>query len=253
MEWSKRLYQQYISTPLVQPLKKHDVSPNQLTILNHIITLTLGVYFFSRGLWWGFLCGLGIMLINGILDYADGDLAKKNNRVTAVGDWLDSAFDVVILSCILAAIAVGCFKQGLPLSVIMLFFIGNTALNLVSFHYNKTFGFDSASGSELFRIYIDKKATWFNRLMKNIIDPTSSAVGLFMYTLRYWIVIGAILNLMPITFVIFTAICNVRWIIMYALYALHLMESRKLWVSQTLAILDPNRKEYHALRNSEKV
>lgn len=246
-EWCKTFYLDHVSTPLIRVLKKYKVNPNTVTIGSHCITLTAGIYFFSRGSWVGNVLGLAVMIVIGMLDYADGDLAKQTRGISQLGVWIDSVFDVVIQNAVMAAIAIGCYKQGLPLHIILFFFVGNAATNLVSFHYNATFGFDSHVGNELFRKYMKQKPTYINRFFKNLIDPTSSGLGLVCYTVRYWIVLGAIFNIMPRCFLIITILGNIRWIIMYILFALHLIEYKKLWVSQALAILDEEREERYAL------
>lgn len=225
----------------------YKITPNQITIFDHLLTLTVGIWAFSRGTWWGNYTGLAVMLIIGILDYADGDVAKQTKGYTKLGVWLDSVFDVIIQNAVMAAIAIGCHKLGMSFAISACFFVGNAGLNLVSFHYNQTFGFDSHKGSDLFRKYMETKPTYFNRFMKNLIDPTSSGPGLILYTVRYWLVLGIIFNCMPAIFIIITVLTNFRWIMMYILYAMHLNEYQKFWVLQALAIIDENREEYHAL------
>ena len=247
VEWCKTFYDKKISTRLIRVLKKTGITPNKVTILNHCITLTCGVYCFSRGTWIGNIGGLCVMLFIGIMDYADGDLARSTNKYSQLGKWLDSVFDVIIQSAVMASIAVGCHKNGLPFYIIAWFFVGNAATNLVSFHYNNTFGFNSYDGSDIFRKYMEEKPTIINRFFKNLIDPTSSPIGLGFFTVRYWLTIGCIFNLMMPVFVAITIIGNFRWIIMYVLYAMHLHEYKKLWVSQALAIIDKEREEFYAL------
>ena len=253
MEWCKKYYQEKVSTPLIRVLKKLHFTPNRITVLSHCITLTAGVYCFSRGTWIWNILGIGVMFVIGMLDYADGDLAKKTKTVSSLGVWIDSVFDVMIQNIIMGAVAIGCFKQGLGIVPIVLFYIGNTGNNLVSFYYNTVFGFESHEGSKVFRKYMDTRPSLWNRAFKNIIDPTASAVGLVMFTVRYFLVVGAVLNIMPIVFVVITVISNCRWIFMYIIFAFHLAENKKLWLFQALAIMDEERDEYYALRHSSEV
>lgn len=244
-EWCNKFYKRFVSKRFVPHFIELGISANQITLFSHMISLTVVVYCFSRGSLNGNILGLFFMCIVGMLDYIDGDIARATGTIGELGKWFDSVFDVIIQNAILAAIAVGCFKQGLNITWIALYFVGNAALNLVSFHYNATFNFTSAAGDPLFRKYMDYKATKFNRAMKNLIDPTSSWIGLGLYTCRYWIVMGVATNQMPIIFMIITVLTNFRWIIMYVLYAFHLKEYKKLWVSQALAIIDKDRQEYY--------
>lgn len=251
-EWAKIVYQEF-NYPVVKWCVDKGITANQATIFNHIITLTFGCFFFSRGSYWGWICGLIVCLVNGFIDYLDGDIARMNKSESKLGVWLDSGFDVIVQNAVMGAIAVGCFKMGLPLVWIVLFFIGNAANNFVSFNYNHKFGFDSANGNNVFIDIMNKKPTQINIFFKNLIDPTTSHVYLFIYTLRYWIAIGAVFNIMPMCFIVMTIIGNIKWAIMYMLYALHLAGEKRLYVLQALARLDDEREEYYELRNSKKV
>ncbi len=247
-EWSKTVYK-LISRPFINFCLFFHITSNQITLINHFITLTLGCYAFSRGTYvWG-LIGLGVCLLNGFLDYLDGDVARETTGNTKLGIWLDSGFDVVIQNAVMASIAVGCFKMGTPLFVVLLFMIANSANNFVSFNYNATFGFDSDKGNQLFRDYMDKKGTWINVIFKNAIDPTSNYYALCFFTYRYWIALGYVLGIMPYLFLCITFISNVKWFIMYALYAMHLRGDKNLHVLNALAVLDEERNEFYALRN----
>lgn len=252
MEWSQKVYK-IISKRAIYNCAYYNVTANQITIFNNLNTIAFGCFFFSRGIWLEYIFGLCVMLINGFLDYLDGDLAKQTKSVSRLGEWLDSGFDVILQNCIMAAIALGCYKQGLDVIWIALFFVSNTANNFVSFNYNQRFMFNSSSGNELFRKLMDKKRNLFNRAIKNITDPTSSFVGLCLFTLRYFIAIGALFNIMPLCFVAMTIIGNIRWIIMYSLYALELADYKNLHAVNVLRTFDEDCDEFYKLRNSKTV
>lgn len=249
-EWSKTAYQA-IAWPFVKTCVQLKITSNQITLFNHFLTLTLGCYAFSRGTYeWG-LIGLSVCLINGFLDYLDGDVARATEQSNKLGIWLDSGFDVVIQNAVMASIAVGCFKMGIPLWVILLFMIANSANNFVSFNYNSTFGFDSDKGNELFREIMDKKRSPINVFLKDLIDPTSNYIALVLYTYRYFIAVGMVFNIMPYLFIFITVVANIKWIVMYVLYAMHLRGDKNLHVLQTLAILDEERNEFYRFRYSK--
>lgn len=253
IEYAQKYYNDYISKRLIKFLISLGITANQLTIFNFVFTLIWGVYFFSRGTWIGNWLALGVCLINVVLDYADGDLARRQKKLLPIGEWLDCGGDIILQNSIMAAICFGIcrgFAGGTsPLfAIIMLYFVGNSIMNVISFHYNETFGFHSYKGSALFRKYMETKPTLLNRFLKNLIDPTASAVGLAFYTIRYWIVFGAIFNQMKAILICVTIITTFRWVGMYILYALHLKHYKKLWVLQALAIIDGDREEYYKCR-----
>ena len=255
MEWPQILYERFISKPIIRYLTKGDArftpifTANEITAFNFFLIMTFGVYAFAIRQYY---LGLFFCLINGFLDYLDGDLARATNKKSAVGDWLDIGGDVIIQNSIMAAIAYGLLVHGFATPIlpaaIMLYFVGNAAMNLISFHYNDTFGFTSHTGSQLFRKYMDTKPHMLNRFLKNLIDPTASYIGTFFYTVRYFIVIGVFWN-MTIAFYMITGILTFRWISMYIIYALYLAKYKKLWLIQALLIMDENQEEYYAIRN----
>lgn len=244
IEWPKKIYNK-ISPPFIRFCITNKISSNDLTILNHFITLTFGCYLFSLGSYIGFILGLLVCIINGFLDYADGNLARELKSVGKYGIWLDSGFDVIVQNAVMGAIAIGCYKIGINLIWIILFFIGNAANNFVSFNYNVTFGFDSDKGNSVFRDFMDKRKTPINLFFKSLIDPTCSYSALILFTFRYWIALGCLFNIMPLCFKIITVIGNIKWFIMYCIYGMHLQEKKSLYVLHGLAMLDEERQEFY--------
>jgi len=246
-EWSKKLYEK-VSKDSVDFCVRNEISADEITLLNHFLVLAMGCFLFSRGFYLAGLGGLGVCLVSGFLDYLDGDVAKATGSLSSFGEWIDSKFDVIIQNAVMGAIGIGCFKMGMPLIWIVMFFIGNSANNMVGLYYNLKFGFSSANGNELFRNYMDAKRNPLNLFFKNMIDPTASSCGLALITVRYWIAIGIIFNVMPFCFMAITIIGNIRWVVMFILYGMHLKECNHFHVLKALSILDEEREEFHELR-----
>lgn len=241
-EISKVLYKKF-SDRIVPVFVFCHITANQITVANIFIMVFGAGYCFATRLYWPaiIICG-----ISAALDYADGDVAAATTGYTPAGKWIDSFGDIIKQNGIMGAIAIGISA---PVWLAVVFFVANAALNVISLHYNNTFGFDSYNGSELFRKYMDTKPTILNRIFKNIIDPTSSWIGLWFGTVRYWIIFGVIFVCVPHIFVVITSINVFKAIFMFTIYALHLAEYKKLWLLQALAILDKDRKEYYDVRS----
>lgn len=248
-EWSRQAYG-YVKNPSIKIAYSLGLTSKKLTVLNHFITLTVGCYAFSQGTYWWGIVGLMVCLLNGFLDYLDGDMAKESNTLSKFGAWLDSGFDVIIQNCVMASIAIGCVNQGMSIFWAMLLMVGNSSNNLISFHYNQTFGFDSDQGNKLFRDFMDRRRNIVNVVFKNIIDPTSNYYALVLLTFRYWIAVGILFNIMPFLFVVITVISNLKWFIMYILYAQHLRGDKNLYVLHALAVLDEERTEFYSSRHN---
>jgi phosphatidylglycerophosphate synthase len=248
MELPKKLYKK-INQPFIDFCMEYNITANQITAFNHVLTLTIGCFFLSRGTYWGWVLGLVVCLINGLLDYLDGDVAKARKEVSDFGVWLDSGTDVIIQIAVMGAIAIGCFKMGMPVIYVVLFFISHSAINYISFIYNARFGFESANGNELFRDGMVKKRSLINLWFLQIIDPTINHLTLSIYTYRYWIALGCVFNIMPKCFLIITLIASVRWIVMFILYSLYLKQYKYLHVLKVLALLDDEREEFYTIRS----
>jgi phosphatidylserine synthase len=252
LEWCQALYNRYLSGPLVRIFAALGITPNQVTIINFLFILTIGIWAFATR---HYYVGLAVCLINGVLDYVDGDLARHTNQYSRTGEWLDSGGDVIIQNGIMAAIAYGLLtlRPAVPLlsATIMLYFMGNSSMNLISFHYNNTFGFNSHAGSKLFRKYMDTKPSLLNRFLKNLVDPTASHLGMVFWTVRYWLVAGVFSKNMHFAFYTITSILIFRAFVMYVIYAMHLAEYKKLWILQALAIVDDEREEFYKIRGNK--
>lgn len=251
-EWPKTIYKR-IDKPFINFCINYGITANQVTMFNHFITLTLGCFMFSRGNYICGLLGLGVCLLNGILDYLDGDLARINKQSNKLGIWLDSGFDVIVQNAVMGAIGIGCYKMGMPLIWIVMFMIGNAANNFVSFNYNLKFGFDSDKGNEIFRKLMDRKCHPFNQIIKNIIDPTSNYLSLSFYTYRYWIAVGIVFNIIPFCFMAMTLISNFKWIVMFIIYSFYLKGEDTLFVFKALSALDEEKDDFYKLRHCQTV
>lgn len=265
IEWSQWLYYKFLS-----PISKKILgrfTPNQITVFNLLFTLVFGSYFMTRGTYAGNLCGLVVLLFNGLLDYVDGDLATSTNRKSLAGQWFDKGGDMIIQNVIMASVAYAlCVHHWslLTIGICIAYFIGSNAMNMISIFYNNTFGFDSHIGNELFRDFMDFKRAKrdrsmipfgqifsqdaFNSFMKNLIDPTASLIGLILWTVRYFLVFGIIFDRMYMAFVIITSLLTFRWVAMFIIYAMHLLEYKGFWFLQTLAVMDIERQEYYKAR-----
>ena len=75
--------------PLVRLLSALQVRPDTLTILGWTLSVCAAVLF---GLGYARVAGL-VMLLGGLFDALDGDVARASNRMSAFGAFLDSTLD----------------------------------------------------------------------------------------------------------------------------------------------------------------
>ena len=253
MDFVHKLYYKHLSKPVSKALYSIGMTPNKITVINFIFALSCGFYFFSRGTYIGNLSGLGVFVICVVLDYADGDIAKRYNMQSQFGLWLDGYGDLIIHNFVMAAVCLGIlrsqslFNQDTLTLWIIIYLVLNSTLQSISIHYNNRFGFDSYKGSEVFRIYMDQKHTLLNRFFKNIVDPTSSWIGLFLFTIRWVLVIGILTNMMLPAFIFILSVTAFRFVLMFLIYGLRLLEYDVLWIVQVLKKME---QRYEAVQYS---
>jgi phosphatidylglycerophosphate synthase len=82
--------------PLVVPLEMIGASPNGVTLLSLFVAViaVLAFFFSSR------MLGLWLFVLSFLFDMLDGALARKTNRVTHFGAYLDSVTDKIVESLI---------------------------------------------------------------------------------------------------------------------------------------------------------
>ena len=86
--------------PLVRLLSALRVPPDTLTILGWTLSVGAAVLF---GLGYARVAGL-VMLLGGLFDALDGDVARESNRMSAFGAFLDSTLDRLSESAIFVGI-----------------------------------------------------------------------------------------------------------------------------------------------------
>ncbi len=88
---------------IVRPLAKAGVTPNQITVLGLLISLT-GAYFFYRG---EQVIAALILLFGSLIDALDGTLARLTGKTSRFGAFLDSTFDRISDGAVFLGIALG--------------------------------------------------------------------------------------------------------------------------------------------------
>jgi cardiolipin synthase len=226
MDFTHKIYNRFLSNKIIPVLSKFKITPNLITIFNFHFTAIVCSYFIIIK---HYYLGLFFIFFSVILDYIDGDLARKTNNISEFGKWIESFGDTLLQTLILASF---CISINFKYSIILL--VVNNTLQLLSLSYNKEFGFDSYKGSCLFRDNIDKNKTLFNTIIKIIIDPTSNYFSLILFTIRYWLIIGIVLNSINAILLIITFLTIFRFLTMFYIFILYIAGYRKLYFLKVL-------------------
>ncbi len=88
-DFGRRYLSKPIGRPIARVMAKFGILPNQLTALGLVLSL-ISAILFAQG---RFAAGGVFLLLSGVFDLLDGQLAKIANRVTFWGAYLDSVTD----------------------------------------------------------------------------------------------------------------------------------------------------------------
>lgn len=104
--------------PLVDVARKRSISPNMLTLIGLLLSAVTGVIYWSGP----FRLASLFLLLAGVCDILDGEIARKANRVTRFGAFLDSTLDRYAESFIWLGILFRYSEMGLVSAQIYTFF-----------------------------------------------------------------------------------------------------------------------------------
>ena len=126
-----------IREKLVKPFLVN-IDPNIITFLGFIVALISGYLFFINSI----LIASVLVLLNGFLDILDGAIAKKFNRITKLGDFLDHSFDRLADIVILAGIT---FSPLIPdwigiLVIIFVFLVSYLGTQAQALNFKRLYG-----------------------------------------------------------------------------------------------------------------
>jgi CDP-diacylglycerol--glycerol-3-phosphate 3-phosphatidyltransferase len=108
-----------ILLPIARLLARKDISPNWLTLIGLSITV-VSAFLYGKGLFP--LAGI-ILLVSGLFDVLDGDVARLSGKVTKSGAFLDSTTDRYADFAVLAGITFYYTKIGIGYVIIALLLI----------------------------------------------------------------------------------------------------------------------------------
>ena len=103
--------------PLMPPLARTGVTPNQLTTLRLATGLAAATAFARGGVLWPDL-GAATMLVSLLLDRADGELARETGRTSLSGYRYDLASDAVSTIMVFLGMGIGARRALGPASVV---------------------------------------------------------------------------------------------------------------------------------------
>ncbi len=102
-----------IISPLVGFLSKSNVSPNLVSVFGFVVSF-MAAYLYSQG---AFRLGAVVLILSGLSDVVDGELARSRNMATSSGALLDSTLDRIADALLFGALIWYYFPQPGPFFV----------------------------------------------------------------------------------------------------------------------------------------
>jgi len=115
-----------LARALIQPLVDTSVHPNHVTTAGLVVGLA-AAYAYSRG---GASADLGglLFVVAGIIDHADGELARMSGRTSAFGHTYDRIVDLIVKTGLFVGMGVGLRGGALGMWAIPMGFVAGVSL-----------------------------------------------------------------------------------------------------------------------------
>ena len=222
--WLKKL-----ADIVVNVLLKTPVTPNQVTLANFLIFAPLASYLLFVGDYVHNLLALFVLIISSFIDLVDGELARQSKRVSKLGAWYESSLDPLTQSMVIFSIALHILFY-IPadwkyLALLPLFSQGFA--NYLGITFSNLFKIDPLTGNPELNESANRSHSGIDFLLRNIIVPTHW-LFILLFTLRFHMIIGILLNVLPFTFLVFGVFITIRVMVMYLVLCLHYKDDTRL-------------------------
>lgn len=203
------------------------LTPNQITFFGFLLNGLPSAYLFSLGTHIGYLIGILFCIAYAIFDWMDGFVAKSKGLGSNSGGFLDPMFDFIWQHLLVAGLALGVYNskgQSYPWLVLgFLTLVSMVVANHNGVIFRDKFDFKFRSTLTDFREEItkNKKTNLFDLLGMQILAPTHFIFN-FLFTIRYPLVVGAILNKMDIIMLFILLAQTTRAAVLFITYTLFL-------------------------------
>lgn len=216
------VWMKYLSDKVVQLLMKTPITPNQITLGNFLIFAPLVSYFLVRGGYLFNFLALGALVMSSFLDLMDGEMVRQGKPSSKLGIWFEASLDPLIQSVVIFSIALYVLihigADWKYLALLPLF--GQGFANSLGLTLHNTFKIDPLTGHQTLNQGVEASTSWVDFLARNIMVPTHG-LFVFLFTLRFHMIIGIFLNKLHYTFIIFGVFIVIRALAIYIILCLH--------------------------------
>ncbi len=199
-----------LSRPAVRWLSHTNVTPNAVSLTGLAVAVLAG-FCFARGGWAFDVAGALLFFLSGIVDEMDGMLARLTFRESAFGCWLETMVDYATYLLVFAGMAAGGYRRAgseyLILGALLLF---GSVLSFIVISKQRVLAAPAGRPNEYCQRYLAA-------LEHDAGNPVSRAVRQLHFltkkgVLIHYILLFAILGLLPLCIVLATFGANAAWI-----------------------------------------
>ena len=200
--------------PVVRALTHTAVSPNAVTLVG-LLVACLSAYCFSSGSYLLSVIGALLFFLSGLCDEVDGMLARIKFSDSAFGTWFEGSVDNLSYLLLFGGIALGLSRHRGPRELwIGAAVLGGAILSVAAVSWLRHHSTHPQQPSEylgkMYRRLEEDRGNWISRISRNIEFLLKK--GVFIH----YVVLFAILGLLPVMMRIAAFAANLTWIV--ALY-----------------------------------
>lgn len=207
--------QDKISKILVSYIVKTSITPNQITIFRLAIVIPLSAYFLARGTYGFEVVGVSLYILNNILDYVDGDLARAKKISSSTGDLIEHTADILGENILVLGVALGSYRISNDAIIFVMAILSIIVINMTKFF---SIHLDLDRQEKQIPLKILDGSFKFDNLILSIVAPENQVLKMLLLP-SFLIVIATFLNLMFVSLYLIPILCSTRTIAMfYTLY-----------------------------------
>jgi phosphatidylglycerophosphate synthase len=204
-------FNRWLCRPAVRWLTHTPATPNQVTFGGVVVAILAGIVL-ARGTYWSYVGGALLFYGAGLFDEMDGMLARIKFADSPMGTWLEGFADGLSYLLLFGGITIGLFRQhgrwelrfGAALMV-------GTVLSLVVTNFQRKRATAADRPNEylgkFYRMLEDDKSNWISRQVRQLHAFLKRGV------LIIYVVIFALLNLVPLLFYLAILGSHLTWMI----------------------------------------
>jgi phosphatidylglycerophosphate synthase len=216
---------------LAKIFAKTKATPNQITFIRFFTLIPISVYLFSLNQHLTNILAVFLLYLDVVLDYVDGRLARMKNLKSEIGAWLDEFEDkitqVVILMGIIWGVYMTSGKDSRWLFVGLTLILATNIQSFIGAYFKEKYNLYYETLPNFWEFFKNKKISKWESFLKDWLAPKN-----FFYTLvatySYFIVLGAVFNIMRWMVLAMTILGLLHGLIMCYIFARTIIEKKRV-------------------------